>query len=805
MSEPAWPDEATYRARFTEVNGFEPYPYQVRLAEQLTVGHNVCLRAPTGSGKTRAVLTPFVLDNLPWPRGRPARLIYALPLRSLVQQIHQEASELVARSGHADWAVTIQTGEQPDDEFFDRGRIIVTTYDQVLSGLLCAPYGLSDRQRNVNAAAVAGSLVVFDEFHLMELNRAFLTGAAGLRLFRGLAQSVWMTATATTPPLDELHRALDCATVSLVPEEMRALPVVATTTRELRVEPGPLTADAVTQHAAGRTIVIVNQVARAQALYHALESWAEQQGISLLCLHARFFKSDRDARVQELRQLFGKGSRGPAILIATQAVEAGVDISCDHLLTEICPMNALLQRAGRCARFENERGVVHVYGLPPGENAHLPYGSPGAPDPSLAATENLLHERESWEMNPNLVEEWVERIHGESDAFALGENRWRERLNEVSSTIHSSLTLGRAGSVADLIRATDQAQVRAIVARAENLPESPTRREAVSINRWALRGLAQHAGTASIWFWDLADDPPSWKELRDDDALQRASVVCLSPEVAAYSREVGLEIGRSGDQVSPPREPPPRPGHGTLRHETWVAHSRGVAQEVAARWAREGANGLAVVGFEATYNLSPGMLADALRACAHLHDLGKLQKRWQDWATNYQRDRDPSWTASEPLAHTDFDPDNPPDLARSRRVQPARGPHAVASAWYGMVSLPLLLASVPPSARVALISTCAAAIVAHHGGWISTQGDPREVDDLIAGWQDWLAQLTGVRPPAASVKALAAQSDTRGVLGKLLETTMGPNGVERWFALVAYLTRALRLSDRHATAEGGAE
>lgn len=74
--------------------------------------------------------------------------------------------------------VTLQTGEQPDDRFFDRGKIIVTTYDQLLSGLLDGPYGLSDRLHNINAATVAGSLVVFDEFHLMEPQRAFLTAAS---------------------------------------------------------------------------------------------------------------------------------------------------------------------------------------------------------------------------------------------------------------------------------------------------------------------------------------------------------------------------------------------------------------------------------------------------------------------------------------------------------------------------------------------------------------------------------------------------------------------------------------------------
>lgn len=117
--------------------------------------------------------------------------------------------------------VTLQTGEQPDDRFFDRGKIIVTTYDQLLSGLLDGPYGLSDRLHNINAAAVAGSLVVFDEFHLMEPQRAFLTAAACLYLFRDLCQSVWMTATATHPLEEVLRDALN--TVSIPATAMKKL------------------------------------------------------------------------------------------------------------------------------------------------------------------------------------------------------------------------------------------------------------------------------------------------------------------------------------------------------------------------------------------------------------------------------------------------------------------------------------------------------------------------------------------------------------------------------------------------------
>ena len=75
--------------------------------------------------------------------------------------------------------------------------------------MLEGPYGLSDRLHNINAAAIAGALVVFDEFHLMPAQKAFLTAVAGLRLFRDLCQSVWMTATATEPLRKVLGEALD--------------------------------------------------------------------------------------------------------------------------------------------------------------------------------------------------------------------------------------------------------------------------------------------------------------------------------------------------------------------------------------------------------------------------------------------------------------------------------------------------------------------------------------------------------------------------------------------------------------------
>ena len=335
-------------------------------------GRSIVLRAPTGAGKTWSVVVPFFYPD--WQR-RPARLIYALPLRTLAQGIYREARETARQLGLPIEAeldtrgreqvspyVTLQTGEQPDDCFFDRGRIVITTYDQLLSGLLDQPYGLSQRLHNINAAAVAGALVVFDEFHLMEPHRAFLTAAAGLHLFRELCQSVWMTATATQPLAELVGDAVGAVPVPENEAEwkglLNSLPSVTQVSRSLVCEKDQLSADAVLRCHQRRSIVLLNTVARSQEMFTALEQLLEGRNpsIEVMLLHSRFFKEDRHQKEEHLRSLFDRNSSGQAILVATQVIEAGLDISCEQLHTELCPMNALIQRAGRCARFEGEMG-----------------------------------------------------------------------------------------------------------------------------------------------------------------------------------------------------------------------------------------------------------------------------------------------------------------------------------------------------------------------------------------------------------------------------------------------------------------
>jgi CRISPR-associated endonuclease/helicase Cas3 len=819
-------DEPKYRAFFRSVTGAQAFDYQARVAQLLTEHKNVLLRAPTGAGKTWSAIVPFLSDG--W-QHRPNRLIYALPLRTLAQGVFAQAKLAASKLGlpiepvfHASGReisspyVTLQTGEQPDDPFFSRGRIIVTTYDQVLSGLLESPYGLSRGLHNINAAAVAGALVVFDEFHLMPADKAFLTAVAGMHLFRDLCQSVWMTATATSALQNVLRDALATQPVPGDPAQwdtlLKSLATVTAVRRDIVMEGEPLTSQVVLDHHQSRSIVMFNQVRRAQEFYRELrkEIEARQLRVEIILLHSRFFKGDRLSKEERLRKLFGKASEANAILISTQVIEAGVDISCEHLHTEVCPVNSLVQRAGRCARFEGEEGIVHVYGLPKQERAWLPYGDQKEPDRTLSATEALLENVGRSTLNPTVVDEWVEKVHQATDERSLRQG-WASRLKEILVCIENT-AVHRAGSgVAHLIRGVDQDQVRVVISREGNLPSTPGKREGLNVSRKSLFGLLRERVQPAGWYWDVSDHEAPWKPLGTPADITGTYVVCLKPETAAYDCSVGLRLKEGGDEESPLREEPQRPGVPALRREHWVDHAARVAQETERRLNVDDliSGGLSAWGFEHRYGLRAHMVRSAARACALLHDLGKLQTGWQDWAEAYQRKKVPGYQHVTPLAHTDFDSNNEEDWLLQRNLGIRRPPHSAASAYYGVLVVAKLLGvDFPLGVRDQISSACAAAILAHHGGWLppaATSGQSVGVLPLCAQSNEAISQLLGKSTELKMITKLESKGNKRAFVEKWLEPSTHADNLCQWWPMVSFLTRTLRLSDRRATSEGATD
>jgi CRISPR-associated endonuclease/helicase Cas3 len=106
------------------------------------------------------------------------------------------------------------------------------------------------------------------------------------------------------------------------------------------------------------TLVVVNQVRRAQAIV------AQLQGLPTLLLHSRFRRAERQAIESQLREFRG-------VVVATQTVEAGIDLDARLLVTDLCPWASFVQRCGRVGR-NNTYADAAVMVVEPAED--LPYG-----------------------------------------------------------------------------------------------------------------------------------------------------------------------------------------------------------------------------------------------------------------------------------------------------------------------------------------------------------------------------------------------------------------------------------------------
>jgi CRISPR-associated endonuclease/helicase Cas3 len=363
-----------FQVFYKNFTSFAPYQYQVKVAELLLSGKNVILSVPTGAGKTWASVIPFLYAKQNNIIDFPQKMIYSLPLRTLANSIYTDIENVLDKENvqslypKLSKLMSIQTGEYSDDPYFQK-EIIFSTIDQTLSNFLCFPLPLSQRQANINAGSLVGSYLVFDEFHLLDPKLSMATSLGMIRILKNLCRVCIMTATLTDDYIQFIKTELGFEVVSindfqediekinsLRPAKGMTIKKSVTVCSDKKIN----VSNILNKHK-NKTIVICNRVETAQNLYLELEK-IKRKDTALLCIHSRYFDSDRKKQEQLIKEYFGKGNtKHNSILIATQVIEAGMDISCDIMHTEISHINSFLQRAGRCARFENEYGDIFVY------------------------------------------------------------------------------------------------------------------------------------------------------------------------------------------------------------------------------------------------------------------------------------------------------------------------------------------------------------------------------------------------------------------------------------------------------------
>lgn len=372
---------ATYDAFFASATGgHAPYAYQRRLAGD-TAGRpceSQLINIPTGLGKTAAVVLAWLWNRVahPDPAHRdtwPRRLVICLPMRTLVEQTHGEAAKWLDAHGlrwdekssasHAGKVgLHLLMGGADSGEWDihpEADAILIGTQDMLLSRALNRGYGMARARWPMHFGLLNNdALWIIDETQLMG---AGLATTAQLQAFRTAANNAhtwWMSATLQTtwletPDTHEMLAGLPAPVTTLAPPGISKPLTISPATDEKGVA-----ALVASNPPSGLTLVILNTVKRARAVFETLaKNKAFASAADLHLVHSRFRPVERSAwRSRFLSR--DANSEKPRVIIATQVVEAGVDISADMLVTELAPWTSLVQRFGRAARYGGNAKVV---------------------------------------------------------------------------------------------------------------------------------------------------------------------------------------------------------------------------------------------------------------------------------------------------------------------------------------------------------------------------------------------------------------------------------------------------------------
>lgn len=344
----------------------------------------VLVEDETGSGKTEAAL---ILAQRMMQAGKGRGLFFALPTMATANAMFDRVTEMVSALFETPPSVALAHGRaglskrfrevirvtpdagQPSCSAWladDRRRALlanigVGTVDQALLS------GLPVRHAMLRHFALSQKILIVDEVHEMgdsymveELRRL-------LQLHRRMGGSaILMTA---TMPVD--LRAKLCEAFGEEPPENRAYPALTVVGQSQVMDlntvnsRGPIKVErlAKVEEAVELLESAVSKGAAALWVRNAVDdaiaavAMLRERGIEADLLHARFALADRMRHEAKALSTFGKerGGNVGRVLVATQVVESSLDLDFDVMVSDLAPIPALVQRAGRLWRHMDRR------------------------------------------------------------------------------------------------------------------------------------------------------------------------------------------------------------------------------------------------------------------------------------------------------------------------------------------------------------------------------------------------------------------------------------------------------------------
>ncbi|MFG1879407.1 CRISPR-associated helicase Cas3' [Sphaerisporangium sp. NPDC049003] len=478
-----WAPPATFVELFPKD---KPRPVQA-VVERMTADRDdptlIIVEAPTGEGKSNAALQAAAALI------RNTNLVgtyVGMPTQATSNQMLSELEGLLTELGDDQITVRlIHSGaldhlndrtvdptdigrDDRDDsdihaqEWFTRKRSLlapvgVGTVDQALKAVIRSGHVF------VRLAALTNKVVVIDEVHAYDTYMSTLLDRLLAWLGRLGTSVVMLSATLPSQRRHELVAAWQSGLLRCLPreaprmEESSGYPrVTVAGTGKPVVEPAGVSelndnrrlhlvrvrdedvADwALKQVNDGRSAVVMhNLVRRAVATYTALEERVSALSAAtrpqLIMVNGRLPYGARRAVEAELRAAFGRGGARPprTIVVSTQVLEQGLDLDFDAMLTDLAPVDWLIQRAGRLHRHDRaaSRGepVLAIAGVVDTDDGPRfpPYLETVYAPMTLLRTWALLQDRTTLDLSregPDLVD----AVYGPPEAIACPSG-WEE-------------------------------------------------------------------------------------------------------------------------------------------------------------------------------------------------------------------------------------------------------------------------------------------------------------------------------------------------------------------------------------------
>ncbi|MGH9110252.1 MAG: type I-G CRISPR-associated helicase/endonuclease Cas3g [Acidimicrobiales bacterium] len=624
-------------------SGSRPYPYQRRLADD---GLPELLAVETGAGKTAGVFFAWLWRRRFHPdphvrRSTPHWLVFCEPMRTLTEQVEGVISEWVHRLGlDGEVLVHVVMGGREEGQrqwrlHPERDAVVIGTADMLLSRALDRGYGASPFAWPIDFGVLNnGTHWVFDEVQL--LGPALPTGRQ-LQAFRdamGTAMgtsSTWMSATVDRSALSTVDNPWTSGSSTEVrlaagdrsdPElavRLDAGRCVRRVELGAKDRPAAIARAAVDLHRAGTlTLVVVNRVATAQGIFDALRKLRAEPPVYLL--HGRFRPADRRRATAAALDLGEEGGGRGRIVVSTQVVEAGVDISADVLLTEAAPWPSIVQRAGRCNRDGKAPEAILAW-VPIAEKDAAPYRRE-----DVVAAMAALEAMEGQQVTVTML--------GERPVPVVPSHQPVLRRADLLGLFDTAPDVsGNDVDVGPFIRDGDERDV--LVAWRDGpggRPPDGTRLARdelcpVPLGKEPERFLRQHG-----WRFDhLGHGRHEWVKLGPGDVLRPGAVLVVPGPAGGYDPERGWTprakasvppVDGVGAEVRDPADPTePLGGDSTTQVGEWVTLRRHLDDVEKA--VRELSRDLAPEGLT-------GAQLEAAAVAGRLHDIGKAHPVFQD-------------------------------------------------------------------------------------------------------------------------------------------------------------------------------